>query len=113
MLYIKEMKEYSLIIEGDTYYLLPLGEEKPSYAIKFNSKEMAHEYKLALALGTYPTRKKSPKSYEACAENYNNIPTYITTGQRDKDADEVDSSCCESGCPGCPWTLEQIRRGNL
>lgn len=111
------MKEYVLIVDdGDQeefFYLLPQLENTPSYALQFKKREQAHEYKLALALGTYPTLKNSPNSYEFIGELYQGVPTYKVTGQRDKTHDEAEPDCCQSGCPGCPWTLEQIRLGNL
>jgi hypothetical protein len=111
------MREYKLIhdqIDGvAVIYLIPSGESPPSHAIRFESKEKAHEYKLALGLGTHPDPQRKTEAYTLLKETYAGNPVYEILEARST-VDEVrDPGCCESGCPGCPWTLEQIRLSKL
>lgn len=103
------MREYTRLIYQNLILLVPLGEQVPSHGIICENEAMAHEYKLALGLGTHPDPDKSPESYESIAKEGIDFPVYQIIQRRDLTLDEPDSSCCESGCPGCPWTLEQLR----
>lgn len=115
-MYLKGMKEYTLIRDENNperYFLLPTGDLSPRYALAFDSKEMAHEYRLALGLGTYPTYAMAPENYDISSFKYEDVPTYKIVKPRENAQDLVAPNCCKSGCDGCPWTLEQIRLGNL
>jgi hypothetical protein len=103
------MMEYRRLIYENLILLVPLGEEAPSHGIICENEAMAHEYKLALGLGTHPDPDKSPSSYNPIPFEELPFPLYKIIQERDVTVDEPESNCCESGCPGCPWTLEQLR----
>lgn len=106
------MREYKLI-ERDYFYLVPLGESPPGHVIRFADKTKAHEYRLALGLGTHTDPDKTPENYRLMPEKYGQAPIYEVSVERAIPDEERDPGCCQSGCPGCPWTLEQIRLGKL
>lgn len=114
------MREYKLIHEQnsqgeeeDFFYLVPLGERPIGHAIRFTSKDKAHEYKLALGLGTHPDPQVNAHIYTLLSQTYQEAPLYEVLVERDLVDEEREPGCCQSGCPGCPWTLEQIRLGKL
>lgn len=107
------MREYTRLIHENLILLVPLGEAAPSHGILCEDEAMAHEYKLALALGTHPDPDKAPDFYEAISHDSLHFPLFKIIKGRDVSVDEPASNCCESGCPGCPWTLEQLRLSKL
>jgi len=110
------MREYTRIVQDNLIILVPLGEETPSHGILCSDVAQAHEYKLALGLGTHPDPEKAPGNYDKAASDIQSqfpYPIFVIGIKRDSSIDEDNSGCCESGCPGCPWTLEQIRLSKL
>lgn len=111
------MREYKLIFDNtdgkDIVFLIPVGESPVSHAIRFEDKDKAHEYKLALGLGTHPDPQVRPDAYRLLAEEYAGAPMWEVFLERVSPNEEVEPGCCQSGCPGCPWTEEQIRLGKL
>ncbi len=111
------MREYQLIDATDKdphCYLRPLGSQgKPTHILRFKDASEAHQYRLVLGLGTHPDPDKSPQAYKTTGENYGDIPILEVLEERVTQEEEYDPGCCQSGCPGCPWTEEQIRLGKL
>lgn len=103
------MREYKILHDNPHCYLIPIGESPPSHAIRFETPEKAHEYKLALGLGTHPDPQKSPQSYKVLSETYCQSPVYQVGEVRTEPEDYKAPGCCQSHCPGCSWTEEQIR----
>lgn len=110
------MREYRLDEsekDQNNYYLVPLGETKPNHVILFKDRDKAHKFRLALGLGTHPDPEKSPDSYSFGSRYYLGSKIFEPSDELNTVEDEFDPGCCQSGCPGCPWTLEQIRLGKL
>lgn len=107
------MREYTRVVTENLILLVPLGEVSPSHGIICEDEAKAHEYKLALGLGTFADPEKAPENYQVVENDKIPFPLFVIITERDSSIDEADSSCCQSGCPGCPWTLEQIRLGKL
>lgn len=113
------MKEYILIKHQEEdgqqlFILMPLSPTTPGYGLLFKDSAKAHEYKLALGLGTFPTLKQAPQNYQLITDvKFNEIDLYEIIVERDNSNDTMAPHCCKSGCDGCPWTIEQIRLGKL
>ena len=95
------MRDYKHSNENNTFYL-----SCDSHRIIFDSFAEAHQYKLALGLGTFPDPEKEPKNYCVIPQPDNNVlKTYRVIIKRDTKSEEwADEACCHSGCPTCPWS---------
>jgi len=83
--------------------------EKTSFRISFMEEVKAHEWMLALRLGTVEVPEKSPESYRFMREE-GGILYFQALKTLDIDNDWDPGSCCQSGCPGCPWTEANMAR---
>jgi len=112
------MREYKKHKHKNLIILIPMGEENPSHGIVFEEEAEAHSYKLSLGLGTYP----DPESQADCYQEYTNdlglghklFEIRVTKEDlSDEPPRDQDLGCCQSGCAGCPWTIEQMKKGLL
>lgn len=97
------MREYTRLIHNNLIFLVPLGESGPSHGILCEDESKAHEYKLALALGTHPDPEKAPEYYEERSIAGITFKVFEIKVLRDASVDEPEPNCCQSGCPGCPY----------
>jgi hypothetical protein len=111
------MREYATIIDRqedrdedktELFYLAPIGTNKPEHLILCLDAKDAHSLKLALGLGTQPDPSKKPHYYQLLPESFNGAPVYKVIKREEVQENWTDPGCCESGCPGCPWTLKNL-----
>ncbi len=80
-------------------------EQNEQYIVIFKDKSSAHQYKLALVLGNAKGPWEDLESYELISSRDNKFFYQVNTIKQNDDW--KDEACCQSGCPGCPWTLAQ------
>lgn len=113
------MKEYTLVIHEKEnhvkiYLLTPLYKSVPEdeHYILFDDHDEAHQAKLSLALGTlaHPL-DKNKNAYKVTNVFFNQCTTYRLIEKRDDTIaeDEALTSCCFSGCMGCPIYERKMR----
>lgn len=102
------MKEYICLAADDgKSFWVQEDTDKPSFRIILTDEKEAHGLKLSLTLGTIQSPLKEMNNYNF-VQNLNGT-MYFNIKSTEPDDDGWDSSsCCQSGCPGCPWT-----EGNL
>lgn len=106
------MREYYIDynIDLDSYFVKAKNE---SFAIVFSDKNKAHSHMLSLTLQTMSDPLQSPDLYdEFDNEDGLHFYSFKNIENNDDTSDWADEGCCQSGCPGCPWTLSQIDRLN-
>ncbi|WP_127714328.1 hypothetical protein [Halobacteriovorax sp. HLS] len=79
--------------------------QKQQYIVIFTDKSSAHQYKLALVLGNTLGPWDELENYELISSNDGKFYYKIKVVKQNDDW--KDEACCQSGCPGCPWTLSQ------
>jgi hypothetical protein len=94
MNFISDKKEYWVSESKDS-----------KFAVVFKDKSKAHQYKLSLTLGSATGPWESVEGHELI-KSLDGIMLYQIKDHEQK-SDWKDESCCQSGCPGCPWTLAQ------
>jgi hypothetical protein len=95
------MREYKIITLDNKNYL-----SCSEHRIVFDQYETAHKYWLALGLGTHPCPDKCPSYYLKLPHNGPSI-TYKVIKELAPQEDWAEESCCQSGCPNCPWAFEK------
>jgi hypothetical protein len=95
------MKEYELkeSKEKPFFFRLVPKEFENYYEIGFPQAESAHQFKLALALGHYPSPEDEPSKWNLYDKDWD-PPIYIPTEFLPDE--EPYAGCCQSGCSGCP-----------
>lgn len=94
MNFISDKKEYWISESKDS-----------SFVVVFKNKSEAHQYKLSLSLGSSIGPWDSVEGHELI-KSEDGIMQYQIAEVETK-SDWKDESCCQSGCPGCSWTLSQ------
>lgn len=84
------------------YWITSISNEK--HIIVFDNKDDAHQFKLSLLLGTIDPPWESPMDY-TLIKDQDDKSFYKVNENIDKKDDWKDEACCQSGCPGCPWTI--------
>ncbi len=80
--------------------------EKQDYVVVFSEKSEAHQYKLSLTLGSVHGPWDAPRDFDLL-RNDQGVCFVKTREIKKADDDWRDDACCQSGCPGCPWTEAQ------
>ena len=76
-----------------------------NFVVVFKDKSKAHQYKLSLSLGSVIGPWDSVEGHELMKSQDGKLLYQLVENQ--VKSDWKDESCCQSGCPGCPWTLSQ------
>jgi len=90
------MRDYKLHKYEDKIYLVD-----SEHRILFLDEHLAHRYKIALGLGTFPCPTKEPASYQRLLKE--NKPTFRPLKPLTEDDEIGGMGCCQSGCPNCPF----------
>jgi hypothetical protein len=97
------MQDYKILTEDDQYFLAcyqDSGELK--HRITMPDSDTAHQYRLALGLGTHPTPLMNHAFYRLIGEDPRTFDVVVEF--KAKEDDSQVSTCCHSGCPNCPWS---------
>lgn len=96
------MREYKILQESDQYFLGCFGPEGDLlYRIMMADHDTAHQYKLALGLGTHPSPQSCPDYYEKVEDSSELYKIVIAYKQQEEESGVT--ACCQTGCPNCPW----------
>ncbi len=82
-------------------------EQNSDYRISFVDEDKAHQWMLALRLGNALPPKQAPQSYRFLRED-EGLKYFQALEDLDVNSDWDPGSCCQSGCPGCPWTKANL-----
>ena len=101
------MKEYKVMQASDgKSFWVQEDSERPSFRIILDDEKEANSLKLSLTLGSIQTPLKDMSNY-SFKENLDGT-MYFSIKSTEPEDDGWDSSCCQSGCPGCPWTIANL-----
>ena len=103
------MKTYNMnfISDKKEYWV---SEEQSNFIVVFTDKSKAHQFKLALALGTSVGPWDSVENYTLVSSREGSY--FYKVGIQESDPGWKEESCCQSGCPGCEWTIAQEEKKN-
>jgi len=97
------MSEYKLIELHDKENCLLQALTSGKYYIFCNDKQEAHTFKLSLMLETLANPIEAPELYDLYeVKGYQNVHRPKSLAFADDEAEDI-NSCCQSGCPGCPY----------
>ncbi|WP_157868281.1 hypothetical protein [Halobacteriovorax marinus] len=94
----------NFITDEKEYWITSISNE--NHIVIFKDKEQAHSYKLSLLLGTISPPWEAPLDY-TFIRDHEGKSFYHVKEDREENNEWKEEACCQSGCPGCPWTISQ------
>jgi hypothetical protein len=99
------MKTYNMNFIADKKEYWVSSAEKANFIVVFQDKSSAHQYKLSLTLGSTIGPWDSVENYTLISSKENQF--FYQIEEIRNSSEWKDEACCQSGCPGCPWTIAQ------